>query len=71
MKSRCPICGKVIETAAEKPGEIRFLPFCSKRYKLIDLGAWLDAEYRILSAPASPNPDHLPSNLPDNSAKEQ
>ncbi|MHC4157053.1 MAG: DNA gyrase inhibitor YacG [Planctomycetota bacterium] len=71
MKSRCPICGKVIETAAEEPGEIRLLPFCSKRCKLIDLGTWLDAEYRILSALDPPNPDHLPSNLPDNSAREQ
>lgn len=29
----------------------RFFPFCSERCKMIDLGAWLDAEYRISSKP--------------------
>jgi endogenous inhibitor of DNA gyrase (YacG/DUF329 family) len=69
MKSMCPICGKVVESVAAEPGQVRFLPFCSQRCKLIDLGAWLDAEYKILSAPA--NPDHPPANLPNASAQEQ
>jgi len=30
---------------------MRFFPFCCERCKLIDLGAWLDAEYRIASEP--------------------
>jgi len=29
----------------------RFFPFCSERCKMIDLGAWLDADYRIASKP--------------------
>lgn len=49
---RCPTCRRpfpapINETAkAQSP-----LPFCSERCKLIDLGAWLDAEYRIPSGP--------------------
>jgi len=33
----------------EKSGEERFFPFCSRRCKLVDLGAWLDAEYKRVS----------------------
>ncbi|MBN2272214.1 MAG: DNA gyrase inhibitor YacG [Sedimentisphaerales bacterium] len=48
MKHRCPICKKPIETSSDGNGsESEFLPFCSERCKLADLGAWLDAEYRI------------------------
>jgi endogenous inhibitor of DNA gyrase (YacG/DUF329 family) len=25
----------------------RYFPFCSRRCRLVDLGAWLDADYRI------------------------
>jgi len=38
---RCPICKR--PTAA---GGV-FFPFCSKRCKYIDLGAWIDERYRI------------------------
>ncbi len=48
MKHRCPICKKAIEASAgEKGSESGYLPFCSERCKLVDLGTWLDAEYRI------------------------
>jgi len=48
MKFRCPICHKTI-TIAEKDRleSARYLPFCSQRCKLIDLGAWLDSQYKI------------------------
>ncbi len=36
--------------AVEPPGA--FLPFCSERCRLADLGKWLDGGYRI-SSPAS------------------
>lgn len=36
---RCPICGK--------PTDPAFLPFCSKRCRLIDLGNWLGDGYRL------------------------
>jgi endogenous inhibitor of DNA gyrase (YacG/DUF329 family) len=29
----------------------KYFPFCSQRCKLIDLGAWLDAEYRVSDQP--------------------
>lgn len=56
-KAQCPICGKVIETGAENPAR----PFCSRRCQLVDLGRWLDEDYRIPDddspPPASPEPD--------------
>ncbi|HEW78372.1 MAG TPA: DNA gyrase inhibitor YacG [Phycisphaerales bacterium] len=53
MKHRCPICHKIIEEHhQERSGEVRFFPFCSRRCKLIDLGAWLDAEYKVISEPS-------------------
>ncbi len=50
MKRRCPICGKIVKASAhEQPKQARFFPFCSERCKLIDLGQWFDAEYKIVS----------------------
>ncbi|MGD0572016.1 MAG: DNA gyrase inhibitor YacG [Sedimentisphaerales bacterium] len=48
MKSRCPVCDKVIDDATRQDSRIaKFYPFCSNRCKLIDLGKWLDGNYRI------------------------
>jgi endogenous inhibitor of DNA gyrase (YacG/DUF329 family) len=33
------------------PKHLRFFPFCSERCRLVDLGAWFDADYRIPSKP--------------------
>jgi endogenous inhibitor of DNA gyrase (YacG/DUF329 family) len=30
----------------------KYVPFCSRRCKLIDLGRWLDGEYRFAGDPA-------------------
>ena len=50
MKHRCPVCKKSIKASTqEESEEARFFPFCSQRCKLIDLGAWLDAKYKIVS----------------------
>jgi endogenous inhibitor of DNA gyrase (YacG/DUF329 family) len=50
MKYRCPICDKVLAVNEEKPSEENtYFPFCSQRCKLTDLGAWLDAGYKIVS----------------------
>jgi len=50
MAHRCPVCRKTVKTSVQgKSGEERFSPFCSRRCKLVDLGAWLDAEYKIVS----------------------
>ncbi|MGO8919725.1 MAG: DNA gyrase inhibitor YacG [Stellaceae bacterium] len=38
-RTRCPICGK--------PADARHRPFCSKRCALLDLGRWLNGDYRL------------------------
>jgi endogenous inhibitor of DNA gyrase (YacG/DUF329 family) len=47
---RCPICNKRY-SLNDKCGKekLEYYPFCSERCKLIDLGAWLDADYVIPS----------------------
>ena len=39
--ARCPVCRAMADPSTEH------FPFCSGRCKLIDLGRWLDGEYRI------------------------
>ncbi len=57
MKHRCPICRKMVSVSRNKQAEeAKFFPFCSRRCKLIDLGAWLDAKYKItFQAPDAPS----------------
>lgn len=43
---KCPICGKDVEFYEKKKFPPNF-PFCSQRCKLIDLGKWLNEEYKI------------------------
>ncbi len=40
---RCPTCRKTAQLPVDAPHR----PFCSQRCKLIDLGRWLDEEYKI------------------------
>ena len=50
MKHKCPVCRKTIKASSQGEAErAKFFPFCSQRCKLVDLGAWLDAEYKIVS----------------------
>ena len=50
LKVKCPTCKKKVETPPDnKVDESNYLPFCSERCKLVDLGAWLQEEYRIAS----------------------
>ncbi|MHC4457378.1 MAG: DNA gyrase inhibitor YacG [Planctomycetota bacterium] len=50
MKCRCPICKKIFKTSPqEKLQKAKLFPFCSQRCKLIDLGAWFDAKYKVTS----------------------
>ena len=47
----CPICGK----ARPAEGfEAKYRPFCGKRCADIDLGRWLNEDYRV---PAQPEDD--------------
>ena len=49
---RCPTCRRPFAVPLNEAAKSRSaFPFCSERCKLIDLGAWLDAEYRIPSRP--------------------
>lgn len=41
---RCPVCRRVIPPV-ERDGPFR--PFCSRRCKTVDLGAWLTEAYRV------------------------
>ena len=48
MESRCSVCG-LGYTFEYTPGKKlpSHFPFCSQRCKSIDLGKWLNGEYRI------------------------
>jgi len=39
----CPKCGTTVEWSTDNP----YRPFCSKRCRLIDLGAWASEDYRV------------------------
>ncbi|MDA2923865.1 DNA gyrase inhibitor YacG [Acidobacteria bacterium AH-259-L09] len=50
MKGRvphCPHCDKKVSK------DNLFFPFCSQRCRLLDLGKWLDGEYRLPDRKAS------------------
>lgn len=42
MDVRCPTCRAQVAWEGN-----RYRPFCSERCKLVDLGRWLNEEYRI------------------------
>ena len=58
MKHKCPVCKKLIDVAMpEQNRQKTFYPFCSERCKLIDLGHWLDGNYRIISDSKNKEPE--------------
>jgi uncharacterized protein len=48
---RCPICGK--EVQLEDP----FMPFCSDRCRILDLGNWASEKYVIPGPPIDSSQD--------------
>ncbi|MBL7214875.1 MAG: DNA gyrase inhibitor YacG [Phycisphaerae bacterium] len=63
MDFKCPICGKAIPSATSdsngsKRMNARFFPFCSERCRLVDLGTWLEGDYRI---PTTQRPEDMSS----------
>ncbi|HKR12067.1 MAG TPA: DNA gyrase inhibitor YacG [Pyrinomonadaceae bacterium] len=50
---KCPTCGKSVDWK-DNP----FRPFCSERCQLVDLGRWVEGEYRVPgeSVPHEPTP---------------
>jgi endogenous inhibitor of DNA gyrase (YacG/DUF329 family) len=47
---RCPICGKQVKL--DDP----YMPFCSDRCRIIDLGNWASEKY-VISTPAQVPPE--------------
>lgn len=44
----CPHCRSSVEWSENTP----YRPFCSKRCRIMDLGAWADESHRIAGEPA-------------------
>jgi len=66
MMRRCPVCHKVVGPSPKERSETAaFFPFCSRRCKLTDLGAWLDAKYSIVSESQAPEASESPAVHPD------
>ena len=42
MKRQCPICKTMTDSSQDKE-----FPFCSKRCRLLDLGAWASEKYVV------------------------
>ena len=42
---KCRQCGKIL--LYEQISDLPSFPFCCKRCKLLDLGAWIEEEHRI------------------------
>ncbi len=53
----CPIC----EKKAGPREQNEAFPFCSARCQLVDLGRWLDGDYRIGGEPADVADTGVPS----------
>ena len=67
---RCPICKRVLgrddQTIAALIEMYPHFPFCSDRCRLVDLNAWLDADYRIETPQQTPSdPDGRPTTGPN------
>lgn len=48
LEVACPQCRKKVLWSEDNP----YRPFCSKRCRLLDLGAWADESHRITGEPA-------------------
>ena len=49
--SKCPTCNKESQWQ-DNP----YRPFCSERCKLVDLGKWVNEEFRVPGKPATDEP---------------
>jgi uncharacterized protein len=58
---RCPICKKAV------PSDGEFIPFCSDRCRIIDLGNWASEKY-VISSPVDPQTfEDIPDQQEDDS----
>lgn len=53
LKVTCPQCRTQVIWTNDNP----YRPFCSKRCRLLDLGAWADESHRIAGEPAMDEAD--------------
>ncbi|ATJ82613.1 DNA gyrase inhibitor YacG [Halomonas beimenensis] len=53
LEVACPQCRKTVPWTTDHP----YRPFCSKRCRLLDLGAWADESHRIAGEPAMDETD--------------
>ncbi|MHC4309910.1 MAG: DNA gyrase inhibitor YacG [Planctomycetota bacterium] len=59
MEHKCPVCQKPVNVSPQRQSqEATFFPFCSRRCKLVDLGIWLDAEYKIWQSQEAGEPSN-------------
>lgn len=47
FRPRCPSCDRMVDPQESHD----FLPFCSQRCRIIDLGRWLNEEHRLTCEP--------------------
>lgn len=57
---RCPICKKPAPRQ-ENP----YRPFCSERCKLLDLGHWVDEDYRVPAQEERPSVEEMEQQISD------
>ena len=53
MAILCPVCAKEVGARAQNPA----FPFCSARCKMVDLGKWLNEEYRMPASESDEDPE--------------
>jgi uncharacterized protein len=58
--AKCPTCNNPVEWK-DNP----FRPFCSERCQLVDLGKWVDGEYRVPGEELPPEAVEHPSRTSD------
>lgn len=54
----CPTCGRPVTLGGER--RPREAPFCSRRCRLADLGAWADGRYVVSRPAGDPEPYDRP-----------
>jgi uncharacterized protein len=52
---KCPTCSKPVDWQSNP-----FRPFCSERCQLVDLGKWVEGEYRVPGDPIPPDTIPMP-----------
>ncbi len=60
FRPRCPTCDMLAEPGISD----KYLPFCSERCRLIDLGRWLNEEHQL---PCEPSDEDQPDSAAGNS----